>query len=172
MHAAASGWETSAETLSTRDARVWHPDGRSASYGELASIAADIEPPTGPLPLKDRAQFKLIGQPTRVWMPREIVTGRAQFGIDAYARRPHGEVMVRCPYFDGDVERVDDAAARRAPVRDVIVIKGPGAGAPFTRHLAEGVAVLADNTWSCVARTRSARDHVAAGPGARFIRPP
>jgi isoquinoline 1-oxidoreductase beta subunit len=151
VQAAASVWETSADTLTTRAAQVRHPDGRSATYGELARVAATLAPPAETLPLKEPSQFRLIGQPTRVADARDIVTGRAQYGIDARIPGALTAVLARCPWFDGEVERVDDAAARRVPgVRDVIVIKGPGVNAPFTRHLAAGVAVLADDTWAAI----------------------
>jgi isoquinoline 1-oxidoreductase beta subunit len=164
VQAAAAAWNTSPERLATSAARVLHPDGRSASYGELAARAAQITPPSDPLPLKDASRFTVIGQPTRVVDARDIVTGRAQYGSDATMPGALTAVMARCPYLDGEVERVDEAAARRIPgVRDVVVIRSPGIDAPFTRNLAAGVAVIADDTWAALAG-RAALD-IAWRPG-------
>ena len=142
-----------------------HPDGRALTYAELASAAAKLTTPDDKLPLRKPAEFRIIGQPTRVADGKDIVTGRAMYGIDA---RPPGALVAmieRCPYFDGSIERFDATAARRVPgVRDIVVIPGPGVDNPINRGaLATGVAVVADDTWSA----RKGRDalKIAWRPG-------
>jgi isoquinoline 1-oxidoreductase subunit beta len=148
--AAAEQWHTDASSLSTREGRVLHPDGRALSYAELAPAAARLTAPRDPLPLKKPAEFRIIGQPVRVADGEAIVTGRAPFGIDA--RQPGALVTLieRSPYFDGSIERFDATAARRVPgVKAIVVIPGPGVDQPVNQGaLAAGIAVVADDTWS------------------------
>ena len=80
-----------------------------------------------------------------------IVTGRTRFGIDAYFAGALTAVILRSPYLDGTLDTLDDSEARQvAGVRDVIHIPGPKPDEPFSGPLADGVAVLAENTWAAV----------------------
>ncbi len=149
VEAAAEEWDIEASELATREGHVLHPDGRSLTYAELAPAASQLELPTDPLPLKKPTEFRIIGQPVRVADGRDIVTGRAAYGIDARLPNALTAVIERCPYFDGSIARFDATAARRiAGVRDIVVIPGPEAGQPLNRALAAGIAVVAEDTWS------------------------
>ncbi|TLY63009.1 MAG: xanthine dehydrogenase family protein molybdopterin-binding subunit [Gammaproteobacteria bacterium] len=149
IQTAARVWETPPDRLTTREAHVVHPDGRTLGYAELAPGAAKLALPAADLPLKARSEYRIIGQPTRVADARDIVTGVAAYGIDAAIPSALTALIARCPYFDGEVASVDEAQARRVPgVRQVVRIPGPRAGAPLDRNLAAGVAVLADDFWS------------------------
>ena len=148
---AARRWSTSADRLTTRVGFVVHPDGRRLSYGEVSGAAARITPPTTPLPLKARSDFRVIGTRVPVADAEAIVTGRAAFGIDAHIPGQLVAVMARSPYFEGKLISVDDTAARRVPgVRQVVVVRGPVPGAEIEHNLADGVAVVADDTWSAI----------------------
>lgn len=149
--AAAGRWQIDAARLSTREGRVLHPDGRSASYGELAAAAAALPALDKPAPLKQPRDYRIVGTPRKVTDMREIVTGKARYGIDTYEEGACVAVMLRCPYFDGDVASCDDAAARAVPgVLDVVRVPGPKPGDPLTANLAAGVAVVARDTWSAL----------------------
>ena len=147
--AAAGEWNVEANRLTTREGRVLHPDGRSLGYAELAAAASQLEAPDYPLPLKQPADFRIIGQPVRVADARDIVTGKAAYGIDARVPDALTAMIERCPYFDGRIARFDATAARRVPgVREIVVIPGPQPDQPLNRALAAGIAVVADDTWS------------------------
>ena len=149
--AAARRWNVEASGLSTRDGRVLHPDGRSAAYAELAADAAALPPLAKPAPLKDPKDYRIIGKPTRVADARDIVTGRAKYGMDTQVPGAFVAVMARCPYFDGGIERYDDRRARAIPgVVDVVVVPGPKPGEPITANIATGIAVVAKDTWSAM----------------------
>jgi len=151
VQAAATEWNLPAEQLHTESGRVIAADGRKLSYGALARSAASIAPPAQAPALKSPEQFRIIGKPTRVADARDIVTGRSGFGIDAYLAGALTAVMLRCPHLDGTLDTLDDSEARKVSgVRDVIPIPGPKPGAPFAAQLADGVAVLADNTWAAI----------------------
>ena len=149
VQAAAQQWGVAASELSTREGRVLHSDGRSLPYAELAAAAAQIDAPKALPALKKPADFRIIGKPARVADGRDIVTGRAPYGIDAHLPGALTAVIARCPYFDGGISHFDAAAARRVPgVRDVVVIPGPEVDKPLDRALAAGIAVIAEDMWS------------------------
>jgi isoquinoline 1-oxidoreductase beta subunit len=168
VQAAAQTWQESHDRLTTRDGFVLHPDGRRLAYARLAQRAAGLAMPTSDVPLKSKEDFRLIGQPTRVVDARDIVTGAAVYGIDSAASEGLAAVIARCPYFDGSVENVDDAQARRiAGVRQIVVIPGPPKGAVLNRNLAAGVAVVADDFWSARKGREALRITWTKGPGAQ-----
>ena len=123
---------------------------RSAYY-MLALQVPGLPPLEKPASLKDPKDYRIIGRPTRVADMRDVVTGRAKYGIDTYPEGALVAVMSRCPYFDGGIESVDDRAARAVPgVVDVVVVPGPKADEPITANIATGVAVVAKDTWSAM----------------------
>jgi isoquinoline 1-oxidoreductase beta subunit len=151
VRAAAARWQADPARLTTRDGVVRHPDGRTLGYGELAAAAATLPLPEGDVPLKDPADYRIVGTPRRVADARDIVTGRAGYGIDATLPGALVAVIARCPYFQGELASFDATAAKQVPgVRDVVPLPGPAAGEPITANLAAGVAVIAEDTWSAL----------------------
>jgi isoquinoline 1-oxidoreductase subunit beta len=149
--AAAQRWSSTPEALTTDNGQVLHPDGRSASYGELAATAARLTPPQAEPVLKSPSRFRIVGTSRGVVDAGDIVTGRAKYGIDTYENDAALAVMLRCPFLDGDIESMDDAAARKVPgVLDVVRIAGPKPNEPLGANLAAGVAVVARDTWSAL----------------------
>ena len=163
--AAAADWGIAADLLTTRDGHVLHPDGRRRPYGELLAQAATLALPAEPVPMKTPAEYRIIGRPQRVVDAAEIVTGRARYGIDVYEPGACTAVMVRCPYFDGDIANYDDTAARAVPgVRAVVVVPGPKPGEPITANLATGIAIVADDTWSALKGRAALKVEWTRGP--------
>ena len=149
LEAAAETWHAEPADLSTDRGHVRHSDGRSLAYGELSARAALRPVPEDPLPLKSKDEFNVIGKPARVTDCREIVTGEAEFGIDSTYPGALVALVERCPYFEGDIDTLDDSAARQVGgVRDVVRIPAPDATKGLEQNLAAGVAVVADDTWS------------------------
>ena len=163
--AAAARWGIASGVVQTRDGNALHPDGRRLSYGELVSEAAKLTLPAEPVPLKEPSEYRIIGRPQRVVDAEEIVTGRARYGIDVYEQDARTAVMLRCPYFDGEIASLDDSAARAVPgVRAVIVVPGPKPGEPIATNLATGVAVIADDTWSALKGREALKVEWTRGP--------
>ena len=149
--AAAQLWKVDAAQLSARDAAVTHPDGRAATYGSLATRAAQMPLPPGPFALKPPQAFRIIGKATKVADCADIVSGSARYGIDARIPGMLFAVIARCPYFDGTLKSLDDSAAKKMRgVRAVVPIAGTDPAKDIDRNLAAGVAVVADNTWSAM----------------------
>ncbi|MBS0556702.1 MAG: xanthine dehydrogenase family protein molybdopterin-binding subunit [Proteobacteria bacterium] len=151
VQSAAQQWSLDPATLRTEAGFVIAADGRKLGFGELAANAATLDAPPNPLPLKDPAQFRLIGKPMRTVDAREVVLGRTEYGIDSYLGNALVAVIARCPYPGGALAALDDAQARQlSGVRGVHVLPGPKPDAPFDGALAAGVAVVADDTWSAL----------------------
>lgn len=151
MQAAAETWSTDAGELRTADAAVLHPDGRRLAYAELAGRAAKLPLPAEPLPLKPAGEFRVIGQPTPTVDARDIVTGRAEYGIDGELPGALVAVVARSPYFEGRLKRLDAGAAEKVPgVKTVVELPAPDPEAGLVRNLAAGVAVVAEDTWSAL----------------------
>lgn len=107
------------------------------SYGSLADAASKVPPP-GNAAVKDFSKFHLIGtSPKRLDTPLKIA-GKAQYGIDVRVPGMQYAVLERCPVFEGKVASFDATAAKAVPgVRQVV-------------QISNGVAVIADNTWSAM----------------------
>ncbi len=149
VQAAANEWGVDAGDCEARMHKVYHPaSGRSADYGELAMAASTLPvPDADSLTLKDAADFRYIGQDMEIVDLRDIVRGKAQYGIDTVVPGMKYASVVRCPVFGGKVKSFDDSAALDvAGVERVFEIEG-GGGAPSYNSLG-GVAVVANSTWA------------------------
>jgi len=167
VQAAANKWDLPKENLRTSSGQVIAPDGRTLGYGDLVEAAAALDPPKEPPPLKSPEQFTIIGKPIKTVDAADIVTGRAQFGIDAYLADALIAVILRCPQLDGTVDKLDDAEARKVPgVKDVFMIAGPKPDEPIDGALANGVVVLAENTWAALKGREKLKVEWKAGPWA------
>src|SRR6202022_3611727 len=59
------------------------PSGRKLAYGDLAKLAATMPvPPSSQVRLKDRKDWRYIGKPRPIVDLKDIVQGRATYGID------------------------------------------------------------------------------------------
>jgi isoquinoline 1-oxidoreductase beta subunit len=135
--AAAAEWKLPPGECRAESGRVLHPSGRSASFGELAALAAKQALP-GSVALKDPARFKLLGQPVRRIEAASKLDGTAGFGIDALPPGMLYASVTMCPTLGGKVARFDGAAAAGLPgVKQVIAVAGYNGGTG-------GVAVIAD----------------------------
>jgi len=135
--AAAETWESETADLRTEDGQVIHPDGRVLGYGELASQAANYDPPEDP-PLKELSDFKIIGTGRENVDLHAIVTGASLYGIDTYREGMLYAVIKRPPAHGKTLDRFDDSAARAVNgVVDVV-------------RMGDKIAVLATTTWPAI----------------------
>ena len=144
--AAARSWGVAEAECETRDSVVHHrPSGRSRTYGELGTEAAAIAPPDlESVPLKDPAQFRIIGTNVHNVDNLAIVTGRPLYGIDMTLPGMLHAVYVKCPVFGGRVAGANLDEVRALPgVRHAFVLEG----GTSLNGLLSGVAILADNWW-------------------------
>ncbi|MCU1341769.1 MAG: aldehyde oxidase and xanthine dehydrogenase, molybdopterin binding, partial [Candidatus Acidoferrum typicum] len=112
LEAAAQNWGVEKTACRAENSVVLHvPTKRKLTYGSLAEAAAKLPVPAD-VPLKDPAQFRVIGKSTKRLDTPDKVNGRAEFGIDV--RRPGMlyAVVARCPVFGGKVASFDATKAK------------------------------------------------------------
>ncbi len=141
--AAAQQWKTRPEKCTTEAGVVRFKD-KSMSYGELASAAAEIEPPDPrSVPLKDPKDFTIIGREIPGVDNPKIVTGKPLFGIDVSVPGMKYAVFEKCRVHGGKVKSADLEAVKAAPgVTDAFVVDEAA-----TRQPTNGVAIVGDSWW-------------------------
>jgi isoquinoline 1-oxidoreductase beta subunit len=146
-HAGASARETLKEAaaqrlgvaraaLRTEGGAVIAPDGTRIAYSVLALEAAEIDPVRADL--RPKSAWRYIGQslPRHDQLPK--ATGTAEFSIDVRLPGMKFAALKRNPYQGGAMNGFDPAEALKVPgVEDVI-------------DMGDGVAVVANNSWSAM----------------------
>src|SRR5579862_130287 len=126
---------------------------RRATYGSLAEAASKVTPPQN-VTLKDPSQFKVVGQPFKRLDTPIKTNGKAGFGIDVRQPGMVHAVVERCPVFGGKVASFDATKAKAVPgVKDVF-------------QISDGVAVVADNTWTAMQGRKALDVQWDEGPNA------
>jgi len=140
LAAAAQKWKADVASLRTDNGFVIGPDGKRASYGELAD-AAMKQPVPESVTLKDPKDFKLIGKPTTLLSGKAKSSGQQSYAIDTRLPGMLVAVIARPPAFGMKVKSLDasDAKAMKG-VKSVFQV-------PLDRG-AQGVAVVADGYWN------------------------
>jgi isoquinoline 1-oxidoreductase beta subunit len=158
IQAAAQRWGVPANECATDAGTVIHrASNRRATYGELATTAASLTPPTN-VPLKDPKEFKLLGTRVPGVDNHKIVTGAPLFGIDVQLPGMLYATYTKCPVSGGKVLSANlDVVKARPGVRDAFVLDG-------IEGLPSGVAVVADSTWNAFSATKLLK--VEWNPGA------
>jgi isoquinoline 1-oxidoreductase beta subunit len=155
--AAAQKWGADTRDCRAENGTILHvPSGRRLTYGELVETASKL-PLIKPddLPLKQPADFRLIGKPMpRIDTPSKV-EGSAVFGIDTRVPGMLFAVIARCPHFGGKLAGFDATAAKAVPgVRAVFAIPAlpepPNPSGSRIPNTAGGVVVAADSTWAAI----------------------
>ena len=144
--AAAQRWGVDAASLATEPGRVVEPSsGRSATFGELAADAALMPvPDAASLKLKDKADFRIIGQAIGGIDSPKIVRGEAIFGVDTQLPGMVYAAFEQSRVFGAKLVSANLAGAKAAPgVIDAFTIAGNGDPA----DLVDGVAIVGSNWW-------------------------
>jgi isoquinoline 1-oxidoreductase beta subunit len=137
--AASLQWKLPAEELQAVDGVVSHPSGRTASYGELARFASATPP--GSVQLKDRKDWRVIGQPApRLDVPAKV-DGTARFGLDVRLPGMRFAALRLAPMLGGAPGRVDAQAALAMPGVERVLLLPAFAGSTA------GIAAVADSYW-------------------------
>jgi isoquinoline 1-oxidoreductase beta subunit len=109
--------------------------GARLSFGSLVEAASKLAAPAN-VTLKDPKDFRLIGKPAKRLDTPAKVNGSAEFGIDVRLPGMLYAVVARSPVFGGKMMAFNGAKAKETPGVKAVV------------PISNGVAVLADNTWS------------------------
>ncbi len=152
--AAAARWGVSATECKVAAGVVTHGT-RSATYGSLASDAAQLTPPAN-VTLKSPSAFTVIGKPLARLDGASKARGRATYGMDVKLPGMLYAAIVPCPVLGGKVGSFDGAAAGRKPGVKAVV------------NIGDAVAVVATHYWIA----RSTADALAItwdeGPAAKL----
>lgn len=149
IQAAAQKWGVDASQCRAENNNVINTSSNARlSFGSLAEDAGKIAPPKN-VPLKDAKNFRLIGTSVKRRDTTDKVSGRTPFGLDMRLPGMLYAALARCPVYGGKAKSFDAAVAKAVPgVKDVV-------------QISNGVAVIAENTWSAMeGRNRLAKQIV------------
>lgn len=135
IEAGAKRWGVSVSSVTAENGMVIHAEsGRKLTYGELATEAAAIPVPAE-VKLKDKKDFKIIGQAIRNVDGPDMYSGKPLYGLDFYREGMLHAMIQRPESFGMKLKSVDAAAAKAVPgIIDVITFKN-------------NVAVVGKSTW-------------------------
>jgi isoquinoline 1-oxidoreductase beta subunit len=135
---AATRWQVDrSRCTASRGAVVHMLTSRRLDYGSLVADAAKLPLPENP-PLKNASDFRIIGQRTARIDGREIVSGKARYGIDVRIPGMLHASLERPPWPGAKIKQMEEDKARIVSgVRSII-------------KLLRGVAVIADTTWAAI----------------------
>jgi isoquinoline 1-oxidoreductase subunit beta len=140
--AAAARWDVDRDTVKADNGYVTGPKGKKASYGELAEAAARMPVPEKP-PVKDPANFRIVGKSMKRLDTPAKTNGTAEFGIDVRLPGMVFASVEQCPVIGGKVVSFDASKVKGMPgVIDVVQIN-------------DGVAVVAQSYWQAAKARKS-----------------
>ena len=144
--AAAAKWGVPAAACHAASGHVIHTaSGKKFHYGELVTEAKKLEAPKE-VPLKNKADYKLIRKPLHRQDTPMKTNGAAGFGLDKKLPGMMYAAVVRNPRLRGVVKSFDATAALKVPgVQKVFKVR-MGVFTTFR----EGVAVVANSTWAAL----------------------
>lgn len=167
IRAAAARLDVPAESCSTASGFVVC-DSRSSkiAYGDLVEDAARLEMPQEMPPLKALRDHRIVGTRRNTVDARDLVTGKAKYGLDTDRPDMRIAMIVRSPTLNGRPVSFDASEAREIEgVLDVFEVEGPAPGDPYF-ILASGIAVVATSTWAAMKGRDALVVEWDAGPNA------
>jgi len=177
VSAAADGFGVPVSEITVAKGVVSHEkSGQSASFGELADAAAQVEPPVD-VALKDPKDFTMIGKPMPKIDSRAKSNGEAQFTLDVYREDMLTAMVVRPPKFGATLKSHDAEAALKIPgvVKVVAVPQGVAVYGENTFAALKGRAAITAEWDEANAETRSSDQmmadwtEAANGPGREVV---
>ncbi|HEY7653902.1 MAG TPA: molybdopterin cofactor-binding domain-containing protein [Methylomirabilota bacterium] len=150
--AAAARWGVPISEVEAKNHEVVHAKtGRRAGYGSLAKDAAKQAVPAGDaVRLKDPSKFRYIGKgQLKLVDGPDMVSGKAQYGIDTRLPGMLYAVVARPPVYGGKAASYDATETLKVPgVLKVVEIDPSPAPAQF--NPVGGIAVVGRNTWAAI----------------------
>jgi isoquinoline 1-oxidoreductase beta subunit len=136
--AAAARWKVDRGSCAASNGAIVHTaSGRRFEYGALVADAAKLSVPNDP-PLKNARDYKIVGRRTPRIDGRDIVSGKAHYGIDTKIPGMLYASLERPPWIGAQPKRMEKEKARNVRgVRNVV-------------KTSRGIAVVADNTWAAI----------------------
>ena len=144
IKAAANTWEIKENDCIAENGMVinqskGHPAfQQKISFGQLAAIAATYSVPSE-IPLKNKADFKVIGKYNKRLDGIKKATGTADYGIDTDLPGMKYAVFTRAGRWDSQIKNFDASQVKNMPgIEQVVAINKPSA---------IGIAIIAKSYW-------------------------
>lgn len=144
IKAAANTWGVNEQECRAHNGFVIHQASSATtphqkiSFGQLAAIAATYSIPSD-IPLKDKADYKVIGKYNKRLDALKKVTGTADYGIDTDLPGMKYAVFSRAGRWDSQIKRFDASKIKNMPgIEQVFAVNKPNA---------VGVAIVAKSYW-------------------------
>jgi isoquinoline 1-oxidoreductase beta subunit len=147
IRAAAKQWGVPEGECSAQNSRVEHRQtGRHIGFGNLASEAAMLPTPRiQDIPLRSKAESKLIGKRVASVDNLTIVSGQHRYAIDLSVPGMLHAVYVKSPVFGAKAISANLAHIRRqAGIIDAFIVDGTS----DYYGLLPGIAIVGDSTWA------------------------
>ncbi|HZV89879.1 MAG TPA: xanthine dehydrogenase family protein molybdopterin-binding subunit [Candidatus Binatus sp.] len=159
ISSASSQWALPSTECRAENGSVLHATTqRKIPFEQLLVVASKLSPPADP-PLKNPADFTLLGKPTRRTDAPAKVNGSAKFGIDTHVPGMLVASIERCPAYGGTPRSFNAEELKGFPgVRGVFEIPaihmthqfGEKSGPDSRNYTCSGVAVVANSTWAAM----------------------
>src|SRR6187549_113036 len=149
--AAAKEWNVDVSECKAQNHEVVHTSGKAFGFGYLAEKAVALPiPDESKITLKEAKDFKYITKQTSIVDLKDIVTGKAKYGLDTKLPNTKIAVVKRNPEAGAGLKSFKGEAAMKVPgVLKVFSIDAPGFPTNFNKPLG-GVVVVAENTWAAI----------------------
>jgi len=136
IDAAAEQWGVDMAECKVANGVITHlPSGRTTTYGNVATLAAESFPPDQ-IELKDPKDWKLIGQPVKRLDTDDKLNGKQIYAADLTLPGMLNASIKACPVFGGKLKSFDASKVSSMPgVRKVVAVND------------DAVAVVADTWW-------------------------
>ena len=151
--AAAKAWEVPASEITTQAGVLTHEaSGKSATYGEMASAAAQIPVPEE-VDMKEPKDYTLIGHSKKNVEGKKIITGKPLFGLDYKKEGMLVAMIVHPPAFGMTLQSIQNAEEiKNMPgIRDIFSLSAYREefkrGFFDTNAFPELIAVVGTTTW-------------------------
>ena len=154
--AAAKTWNVPVAELTTENSAVRHAaSNRSASYGELAELAATMPVPSADsVALKSKESFRLLGKRFTGVDNAQLVRGEPLFGIDQRVPGMVYATYAKAPAIGARAVSANLDEIRKLPgVKNAFIVGGQGDAITFNPAAAavlSGVAIVGDSTWAAL----------------------
>ena len=147
--AAAQTWNVPFNTCRAANGRVTNTLNNAVlTYGQLASLAAQMPVPTNPALVADNA-LRYIGTALkRVDIPAKV-DGSAIYGMDVRLPNMVYAAVKHCPSFGGTLVNTPATPSGAIALVPLSVLAGTGRGTETTGMI-NAFAVVADNTWKAM----------------------
>ncbi len=149
--AAANEWGVDVSECKALNHEVIHTSGKAFGFGFLAEKAGALPiPEESKVTLKDPKDFRYITKQTSIIDLKDIVTGKAKFGLDSKLPNTKIAVIKRNPEAGAGLKSFQMEAAMKVPgVLKVFSLEASGFPTMFNKPLG-GVVVVAENTWAAM----------------------